>query len=60
MPDDTDPVLEALATLRAMGVEATPCGDDAEHWLVGDFILDDATLTRFADNVRLAEDGEAP
>jgi hypothetical protein len=58
MPDDTDPVLEAVATLRTKGIEATPCGNEFEHWLVGDFILDDAALVRLAERHGPAEDGE--
>ncbi|WP_199866189.1 hypothetical protein [Methylobacterium sp. Leaf361] len=48
MPDNPDPVLEAVATLRAAGITATPCGDDFAHWMVGDFIVDDTTLIRLA------------
>jgi hypothetical protein len=58
MPDDTDRVLEAVAALRANGIEATPCGDGFEHWLVGDFILDDAALVRLRERHGPAEDGE--
>jgi hypothetical protein len=57
MPDDTDPVLEAVATLRASGIEATPHGDDFEHWMVGDLIVDDVTLVRLAERHGGVEEG---
>jgi hypothetical protein len=41
--------LEAVAALRARRIEATPCGDDFERWMVGDFILDDGALIRLAE-----------
>ncbi|MGH1573972.1 hypothetical protein ACRAWG_29145 [Methylobacterium sp. P31] len=59
MPEDADSILEAVAALRARGVDAEPCGEDLERWLVGDFVLDDATLMRLAERLRLVEEGGA-
>lgn len=59
MPNDADPILEAVATLRGNGVEAEPCGDDFERWRVGDFVLDNATLLRLAERMGLAGDSHA-
>jgi hypothetical protein len=56
MPVDADAVLEAVAILRAARITATTCGDDFEHWMVGDFIADDAALIRPAARQRIAED----
>lgn len=56
MPDEIDPVLVAVATLCPKGVEATRCGDHFEHWMVGDFTLDDATLIQLAKRHGTTED----
>jgi hypothetical protein len=59
MPNDTDPVLEAVETLRAKGIAATPYGDEFEKWMVGDLIVDDATLIRLAERARLSGNDQA-
>lgn len=56
MSDDADPILEAVATLSVAGITATPCGDDFERWMVGDFTLDDATLIWLAERHGTTED----
>jgi hypothetical protein len=47
-PGRLAPVLEAVAALRAEGSTVTPCGDDFQHWKMGDFIMTDADLIRYA------------
>jgi hypothetical protein len=39
---------DAVAALRALGTAVTPCGDEFQHWQMGDFIMTDADLIRFA------------
>ena len=49
--DDADPVLEAVAILRAAGIEAMRTGDDLESWQIGDFTMTDADVLRLADRL---------
>ncbi|MGU3541887.1 hypothetical protein [Methylobacterium sp. A52T] len=46
MGDEADPVLEAVAALRAAGIVVEPIGDELERWQVGDFHFSDADLWR--------------
>lgn len=49
MSDDTpDPAQEAADALRAAGIAVEPVGEELEKWLIGDLIIDDATLVRIA------------
>ncbi|MEE7448769.1 hypothetical protein MRF4_13665 [Methylobacterium radiotolerans] len=57
MTDDTDPVLEAVAALRAAGVAVAPIGEEFERWQIGDLIFSDADLWRLAASRGLVEDG---
>ncbi|MGH1572063.1 hypothetical protein ACRAWG_16950 [Methylobacterium sp. P31] len=41
-------VQDAVVALRAFGTAVTPCGDDFQHWQMGDFIMTDADVIRFA------------
>ncbi|MBE7243828.1 MAG: hypothetical protein INR63_02665 [Actinomycetospora chiangmaiensis] len=41
---------EAVRALCARGIRVTPCGDDFQHWQIGDFLMTDADLIRFAVN----------
>lgn len=41
-------VLEAAAALRIHGILVTPCGDDFQHWRMGDFTMTEADVIRFA------------
>lgn len=59
IPDDVDPILEAVDALRAVGVAVAPIGDELDRWQVGDFIFSDADLWRLAASRRLVEDGDA-
>ncbi|SFV09147.1 MULTISPECIES: hypothetical protein [unclassified Methylobacterium] len=59
MTDDADPVLEAVAALRAAGVAVAPIGDELERWQIGDLIFSDADLWRLAASRGLVEDGDS-
>lgn len=59
MTDETEPVLEAVAALRAAGVAVAPIGDELERWQIGDLIFSDAELWRLAASRGLVEDGES-
>jgi len=59
MTDEADPVLEAVAALRAAGVAVSPIGNELERWLIGDMTFSDADLWRLAASRGLLEDGEA-
>lgn len=59
MTDETDPVLEAVAVLRAAGVVVEPIGDEFERWQFGDFHFSDADLWRLAASRGLVEDGDS-
>lgn len=48
MSDEADPILEAVAALRAAGVALAPIGDELERWQIGDFVFSDAALWRLA------------
>lgn len=41
-------VSEAAAALRAHGILVTPCGDEFQHWQMGDFIMTEDAVIRFA------------
>ena len=41
-------VQEAAAALRAEGTMVTPCGDEFQHWRMGDFIMTEAAVIHFA------------
>ncbi|MDE3748610.1 hypothetical protein [Methylobacterium radiotolerans] len=58
MIDETDPVLAAVAALRAAGIKAIPTGHDMELWQIGDLIFSDAELWRLAASRGLVEDAE--
>lgn len=57
MTDETEPVLEAVAALRAAGVAVDPIGDELERWQIGDLIFSDADLWRLAVSRGLVENG---
>ena len=38
----------AVAALRAGGTTVTPCGDDFQHWQMGDFQMTEAELIHLA------------
>jgi hypothetical protein len=41
-------VQDAVAALRAVETAVTPCGDDFQHWQIGDFIMTEADVVRYA------------
>lgn len=41
-------VLAAVAALRAYGITITPCGDEFQHWKMGDFTMTEAEVIHFA------------
>ena len=41
-------VLDAIEALRVGGLTVTPCGDDFQHWQMGDFIMTDAAVIELA------------
>lgn len=47
-PVRLDHVSEAAAALRTHGILVMPCGDDFQHWQMGDFIMTEADVIRFA------------
>jgi hypothetical protein len=51
--------LEAVAALRVYGIVATPCGDDFQHWQMGDFTMTEAEVIDFAVSRGLIADREA-
>ncbi|KTS04523.1 hypothetical protein SB2_19280 [Methylobacterium radiotolerans] len=57
MIDDSDPVLAAVAALRAAGIKAIPTGNDMELWQIGDLIYSDAEVLRLAKSHGLVGDG---
>lgn len=56
MPDDTDPILEAVAALRSDDVEVEPIGEEMDRWRVGDLTFSDAELWRLAASRGLVEE----
>lgn len=56
MSDDHDPVLEAVAALRATGIIVEPIGDDMDRWQIGDLLFSDAEIVRIAMSRGLMED----
>jgi hypothetical protein len=59
MSDDADPVLEAVAELRAAGVAVVPIGDELDRWQIGDLTVSDADLWRLAVSRGLVGNAEA-
>lgn len=59
MSDDTDRVLQAVAALRAAGIDVAPIGDELERWQIGDLTFSDADLLRLAMSRGLVEDADA-
>ena len=55
MSDDVDPILEAVAALRAAGIAVAPIGDEFERWQIGDLVFSDANLLRLAESRGLVE-----
>ncbi|MGH1570779.1 hypothetical protein ACRAWG_09105 [Methylobacterium sp. P31] len=39
---------DAVRALRTDGIMVMPCGDEFQHWQLGDFVMTDADLIRFA------------
>lgn len=58
MIEDSDPILQAAAALKADGVEIAPIGEEFEHWRIGDFIWSDADVWRLAASRGLVEADE--
>ncbi len=59
MDDEADPVLTAVAALRAAGIKAIPTGNDMELWQIGDLIYSDADVVRLAASHGLVDDGDS-
>lgn len=57
--EEADPILEAVAALRAAGVAVAPVGDELERWQIGDLVFSDADLWRLAASRGLVEDGDS-
>jgi hypothetical protein len=55
MMDEPDPVLQAVAALRAAGITAIPTGNDMELWQIGDLIYSDADVLRLAESRGLVD-----
>lgn len=53
--DEADPILDAVAALRAAGVAVVPIGDELERWQIGCFTFSDAELLRLAESRGLVE-----
>ncbi|SDA12795.1 hypothetical protein SAMN02799622_00812 [Methylobacterium sp. UNC378MF] len=53
--DEADPIIEAVAALRAAGVAVAPIGDKLERWQIGDLVFTDADLWRLAASRGLVE-----
>lgn len=59
MPDDdADPILKAVAALRAAGVAVAPIGDELDRWQIGDLTFTDADVWRLAASRGLVEDAD--
>jgi len=50
-----DPVLDAVAALRAVGVVVLPIGDALARWPIGCFTFSDAALLRLAESRGLVQ-----
>ena len=48
MSDDADPVLNAVAALKAAGVAVEPVGEETERWRIGELLFSDAELVKVA------------
>jgi hypothetical protein len=48
--DEPDPVLEAVAALRAAGIAVAPIGDDMERWQIGGLNFSDADVLPLAES----------
>ncbi len=59
MDDEADPILEAVAALRAAGAVVTPIGDEFDRRQIGDLVLSDADLWRLAASRGLVEDSDS-
>lgn len=55
MIDDADPVLDAVAALRAAGIALAPIGEEIERWQIGDLVFSDADVLRLAESRGLVE-----
>ncbi|MCJ2116564.1 hypothetical protein MKK65_08220 [Methylobacterium sp. J-001] len=58
MTDEADPALTIVASLKAIGIEAELIDDEVERWRIGDFILSDADVERFAAGRKSVGSGE--
>jgi len=58
IPDEADPVMEAVAALEADGVMIAPVGEELDRWRIGDFIRSDADVWRLAASRGLVEADE--
>lgn len=57
--NDADPILEAVAALRAAGVAVAPIGDELDRWQIGDLTFSDAELWRLAASRGLVGESES-
>jgi hypothetical protein len=47
-PVRPSPIMAAIAALLADDISVTPCGDDFQHWQMGDFIMTEAAVIQYA------------
>ena len=55
MFEDTDPLLEAVAALKATGVDIVPIGEELDRWQICDFIRSVANVWRLTASRGLVE-----
>ena len=55
-PVRPSPILTAVAALRASDLTVTPCGDDFQHWQMGDFIMTEAAVIQYAVSIGVVGD----
>jgi hypothetical protein len=56
MSEEADPVLEAVAALKAAGIAVAPVGEEMDRWRIGDLLFSDAEIVRIAMSRGLMED----
>lgn len=60
MPEDVDPILEAVKALQSDGVDVQPVGEELDRWQVGNFTRSDAEIWQLAVSRRLISEDGAP